>query len=261
MSARRGFTLIELLVVIAIIAILAAILFPVFAKAREKARQTSCLSNERQLMTAALMYASDYDQRFSQVRQGNMPAGNSRSNCRNGCWTDWWFTWRLNYQPYVRNNQIYICPSLAAQARTEENGNNHRDVPGSTYGVNNRFCGGCGPFCWIPFEAIEEQAAQIYIVDHLNVDSNIFCGDAGGGHWRYSWGDCVRVPHNSGQNYAFCDGHAKWMKPEATIDSVFLWAATNPADSCGGGTGGWAQCKRGQAREAVRIWRQNHGMT
>ncbi|MGQ9733315.1 MAG: prepilin-type N-terminal cleavage/methylation domain-containing protein [Candidatus Zipacnadales bacterium] len=62
---RRGFTLIELLVVIAIIAILAAILFPVFAKAREKARQTSCLSNIKQISLAMLAYAQDYDERFS----------------------------------------------------------------------------------------------------------------------------------------------------------------------------------------------------
>jgi len=61
---RRGFTLIELLVVIAIIAILAAILFPVFAKAREKARQTSCLANVKQLMLGILSYAQDYDERL-----------------------------------------------------------------------------------------------------------------------------------------------------------------------------------------------------
>ena len=63
-SRSSGFTLIELLVVIAIIAILAAILFPVFAQAREKARQTSCLSNQKQIGTAALMYVQDYDETF-----------------------------------------------------------------------------------------------------------------------------------------------------------------------------------------------------
>jgi len=64
---RRGFTLIELLVVIAIIAILAAILFPVFARAREKARQASCESNEKQLMLSVLMYVQDFDERFRRL--------------------------------------------------------------------------------------------------------------------------------------------------------------------------------------------------
>ena len=98
---RRGFTLIELLVVIAIIAILAAILFPVFAKAREKARQTSCLSNVKELSLAVLMYAQDYDERF--------PVHLVTS--------DWWtahncdFCWQDSIQPYVKNTQIEDCPS------------------------------------------------------------------------------------------------------------------------------------------------------
>ncbi|NUQ70467.1 MAG: prepilin-type N-terminal cleavage/methylation domain-containing protein, partial [Chthonomonadales bacterium] len=70
MRKAHGFTLIELLVVIAIIAILAAILFPVFAQAREKARQTSCLSNMKQLMTSAMMYVQDYDEKFHRIKCG-----------------------------------------------------------------------------------------------------------------------------------------------------------------------------------------------
>ncbi len=95
---RRGFTLIELLVVIAIIAILAAILFPVFARAREKARQASCASNLKQLGLAAMMYVQDYDERFPRFYHYY------GSDARAYGYYDCLF-------PYVKNLQIYICPS------------------------------------------------------------------------------------------------------------------------------------------------------
>lgn len=97
-TAKTGFTLIELLVVIAIIAILAAILFPVFAQAREKARQTSCLSNSKQYATAILMYTQDYDETFP------MSAYPSSTGI---------VTFYLAIDPYVKNKQIAVCPSEA----------------------------------------------------------------------------------------------------------------------------------------------------
>lgn len=250
---RRGFTLIELLVVIAIIAILAAILFPVFAKAREKARQTSCLSNQRQLMTAALMYAADNDQKLIKPRmQYGYPAG-ANQWCL-GCWdSNRWTTWRVLYQPYMKNRQIVVCPSGEARLDMAINNTSLQiDVAGS-YGINNRFCGGCGMRRWNDFEAIQEPAQQIYLTDHGNIDANIQC-HAGGSADHPGW-SCFRQPHNAGANYAFIDGHAKWMKAEATIDPVFLWMMTHPADPCGGGNGGWAQCQRNAARDGVRRWR------
>src|SRR4051795_7344224 len=86
---RRGFTLIELLVVIAIIAILAAILFPVFAQAREKARTASCLNNQKQIALAIMQYTQDYDETFPSVDSGVLT---------------------LNIQPYVKNLDVYKCP-------------------------------------------------------------------------------------------------------------------------------------------------------
>ena len=93
-----GFTLVELLVVIAIIAILAAILFPVFASTRERARLASCTSNIKQLSTAAAMYASDFDGALSIGEQASVP----------GTHSGWWY-WK--WFPYVTNIQVYVCPS------------------------------------------------------------------------------------------------------------------------------------------------------
>src|SRR5688572_8951045 len=98
---RAGFTLIELLVVIAIIAILAAILFPVFAQAREKARQSSCLSNFRQLGLGMMMYAQDYDESLPIAYWGPDWCGATSS-------------WRQTLIPYTKNTGIYVCPSATA---------------------------------------------------------------------------------------------------------------------------------------------------
>src|SRR5258708_14279470 len=96
---KRAFTLIELLVVIAIIAILAAILFPVFAQAREKARSISCLSNIKQTTLSAVMYVQDYDEKFPI----NLYLGNTGSLCT--------MTFYQEVAPYQKNSQILLCPS------------------------------------------------------------------------------------------------------------------------------------------------------
>ncbi len=107
--SQGGFTLIELLVVIAIIAILAAILFPVFAQAREKARQTSCLSNLKQIGTAALMYTQDYDELTPRNWCGSLgfEATTAPGDIPNR------YKWMDALQPYVKNTQIFTCSSAA----------------------------------------------------------------------------------------------------------------------------------------------------
>src|SRR5262249_47232068 len=114
-TRRKGFTLIELLVVIAIIAILAAILFPVFAQARAKARQTTCLNNMRQLGTGLMMYAQDWDETLplnDYIGNGLGPLPGWRDRRAGESWCS-------GIYPYVKNSQIYACPE--AYVYTENN--------------------------------------------------------------------------------------------------------------------------------------------
>ena len=186
---RRAFTLIELLVVIAIIAILAAILFPVFAKAREKARQTSCLSNLKQLDLAFQMYVQDYDERlpgpapFNPTAQGWgyyghwVPAMPTPIAVEQG-----------GIYPYVKNSQIFLCPS-------DGNGAAKR----MSYSMN----AGLG------FQSIAQ--AQHPSETVLLVDESWTLNDGyfAAGNDQPSWA------HNGGANFAFMDGHSKWLRPDA----------------------------------------------
>jgi prepilin-type N-terminal cleavage/methylation domain-containing protein len=109
-KSSQGFTLIELLVVIAIIAILAAILFPVFAQAREKARQTSCISNNKQVGLAILQYVQDYDENFP---SGWYPAESAQFNVLLGSTVG--VGWANESYPYMKNSQVYKCPDDITQ--------------------------------------------------------------------------------------------------------------------------------------------------
>lgn len=108
-SRSAAFTLIELLVVIAIIAILAAILFPVFAQAREKARQTACLSNVKQIALGVQMYSQDYDEL--------LPVAGYNAQCRG--------RWQWQIFPYVKNTQIFTCPNMASAPWVSTTNNNY----------------------------------------------------------------------------------------------------------------------------------------
>jgi prepilin-type N-terminal cleavage/methylation domain-containing protein len=139
MKRRYGFTLIELLVVIAIIAILAAILFPVFAQARAKARAASCLSNVKQLTLGFLMYKQDYDENFVYWSWANSYDANWGSAPANPSLDHFESMWINAIYPYVKNPQVYFCPNSndrSTEAQTEE--------ANWCGGVGNTAPGNCG---------------------------------------------------------------------------------------------------------------------
>jgi prepilin-type N-terminal cleavage/methylation domain-containing protein/prepilin-type processing-associated H-X9-DG protein len=201
--SRRGFTLIELLVVIAIIAILAAILFPVFARAREKARQSSCLSNAKQLGLACGMYIQDYDEGLLHYRHEE-PGDRS---------IYWWHM----LAPYVKNEQIWVCPSN----KSVDHG----------YGWNYRYLG-------IPGRGGTSSNAAHYLGEVTHPAETFMIGET----TRYvviyppesqSWVDNyvdrnAHDRHNGGANYNFVDGHAKWIG-SAEAATVGGWAKYWPA--------------------------------
>ncbi|MEN6305791.1 MAG: DUF1559 domain-containing protein [Armatimonadia bacterium] len=182
---RRGFTLIELLVVIAIIAILAAILFPVFAKAREKARQSSCLSNVKQIALGFIQYAQDYDEMF--------PAGGAVAGdvavWPNG--TTGPNYWPARVFPYVKNTQVFNCPSATfnwggAFTSATPIGMNASLMP-------------CA------LGTIVYPAQTMMLADTAGSASYVFLNSYRTDRW-------MSPRHNDGANIGFVDGHAKWMK-------------------------------------------------
>jgi len=208
---RRGFTLIELLVVIAIIAILAAILFPVFARAREKARQASCLSNTKQMGTAAMMYAQDYD-------ETNVPASTSNVTVVyrrvSGNVTLTWGPWFALLQPYMANPHVFLCPS----APDGSYGNY------TSYGVNYRVTG-------VVFSLAPVKLADIaYPAETLIFADSAWTGSTTDYHTSNCWrinesrhpSYFVPARHNGGANMVFCDGHAKWHSVMEDPNSTYV---------------------------------------
>ncbi|MCE5241450.1 DUF1559 domain-containing protein [bacterium] len=201
MMRRPGFTLIELLVVIAIIAILAAILFPVFAKAREKARQSSCSSNLKQLALSVLQYVQDYDETFPVWFRTQYPNSPDHPT--------------VVVYPYIKNAQVYVCPSMTPTFGP------YRGFPimgPTTYGYG---------FSWYIFG--NDTTRTAYTLGQITKPAEVvMIGDA-----QHCWGGGDAIPyantccdttrptsgnpsrHNGGENLSFVDGHVKWMNSEA----------------------------------------------
>ena len=194
---RKGFTLIELLVVIAIIAILAAILFPVFARAREKARQSSCLSNVKQISLAVMMYAQDYDETLPyHYLNTNVPGA---VLCPGGG-TSSGIIWPLPVYPYVKNLQIFNCPSWSYKWNGNYTGR-------QAYGISLHIRGRTLADIRQPAETImladaydASASPQSYYIrrnlEMLNGEPRTIIPDR----------------HNGGANFGLCDGHAKWYQ-------------------------------------------------
>lgn len=197
---QRGFTLIELLVVIAIIAILAAILFPVFAQARAKARQAACMANLKQLGLGFEMYSQDHDEMLPVWGYGNT------SDPDNGP-AQGFFSWDTVIEPYIKNQQILQCPNnpygrdLRGYAMTR--------YTGDTYGVNLPMHSSLPPL----------PAETVLLCDKGKKPVGIN-GDAAMEAFYQSHGSTgydldKTMFHSGGKNFLFLDGHVKWYAESA----------------------------------------------
>ncbi|HZO88466.1 MAG TPA: DUF1559 domain-containing protein [Chthonomonadaceae bacterium] len=257
-NIAKGFTLIELLVVIAIIAILAAILFPVFAQARERARAISCVSNLKQMGLAAVMYAQDYDENYPGMWQWSPGAIMAHSPY---LYPPGWTAEQAKAQcetcPYVKNTDVYACPSRKNTSYGDPAlyfsygyayptmWGGYPPIPGSAFGFP------VGP----SLAAFSEPADTVMIMDSgawpgtddcnaLTFEGiyNYACSPANTSGAQYSY-PYVYEPtsnrwsaplplHLKKVNIAFVDGHVKPMSPEATIRPKNLWCqirnATDP---------------------------------
>ena len=195
-SHTKGFTLIELLVVIAIIGILAAILFPVFARARENARRASCQSNLKQIGLGVAQYTQDYDERF--------PIHNDGINSLKGFF--------VIMQPYVKNTQIYHCPSdtNTRAASTNPANNGYTD-----YAYNSTLGNDSVGVRSLSIAQLTQTALTVLVFDEFDGPGDSWasgCGYMGkgcaAGLATFQSGSASR--HLEGQNFLFADGHVKW---------------------------------------------------
>lgn len=259
---RKGFTLIELLVVIAIIAILAAILFPVFAAAKAKGRQTACLSNMRQIGAGIFAYmddwrgfgpyvvANDSDEddwpiKYAKFKGSCAPAISGASSS----WYD--YTWRQHMQKYVKSTKLFICPERVYEWKV--GGDPKKDpqaqdfqaynpfdpkAPVGHYGLNERIYNKENPGIkntWTQ-TIITIPAKTIMLGENKDgdVSAEVETGNLTQGRfWPYhpyaGSSDLIR-----GSNFVFCDGHAKWMSISDTEDTIngcrFYWWDVDKVD-------------------------------
>lgn len=263
-ARRRAFTLIELLVVIAIIALLAAILFPVFGRVRENARKTACASNMKQVGMGLVQYQQDYDEKmpFCVVYYNVSLSGGSQTGT----------TWKNLIFPYVKSTQVYVCPSNNSTnpgLYTADASTGITDISAS-YGASqiNDNSANNGPYCgasavpgirngaWpggpivtyypgqeiagnpyaaglpLPIAAIQQPSKLIAIAEFWGRNNGY---PSMGPMYQAISGTDVRglyAGHLGMSNYLFCDGHVKALKPIATAVPYDLWDVNKQDVSC-----------------------------
>jgi len=241
---KVAFTLIELLVVIAIIAILAAILFPVFAQAREKARQTACLSNQKQIGLGFMMYAQDYDETLP---DGNVQAstGNNNGDPANPRPAGGYAMgrgWAGEVYPVVKNVGVFACPSDSTEGvapKVPVSYSYNRNLAGMALAQMNK------PATTVLLCEIAGNTANVTQSGGLDLDSSSSTGgDAAGRGYltpttlTYATG-ALGFPvrpyqtvygkgrHNDGSNFIIADGHCKWLKGNMVSNAISALAPTN----------------------------------
>ena len=240
-KTASAFTLIELLVVIAIIAILAAILFPVFAQAREKARQSVCLSNLKQIGTGIMMYTQDYDETLPSSFMGNGAAGTAVGIDQS---VGPAYTWQYSILPYTKSDGIYTCPSNRFSSKDNQKpifyGTPRVSAP-LHYVPNRQVIGQMILDGLSPLSAIDAPSESVMVAENKSKYSDC--------NWTAVYsalsstsvmlnfttnqpetvvaGEGFLQAHQGMSNFVFADGHVKAMKPQNTIYPSDLWNCTN----------------------------------
>jgi prepilin-type N-terminal cleavage/methylation domain-containing protein/prepilin-type processing-associated H-X9-DG protein len=207
---NQGFTLIELLVVIAIISILAAILFPVFARARENARRAGCQSNLKQLGLTIMQYTQDYDEKMPPPYINIYETGS-------------WDYWDKQIQPYVKSTQLLSCPSAPPQVT----GGQVYSWP--QYGMNVQMDAGVASVnsanhTGISLSAINNPSELLLLCENRRADSPNSPGYVYVFYDSSTWFGVVGVPyaqHFDGANLLYADGHVKWQKVTALTTNPY----------------------------------------